>query len=511
MSNIASNNKKAMIEDISVFSAGTYLAQFAYCLRGFLNASILGPAMYGLWSALNIISSLGFYSPLGVLEGMYREVPYSIGKGDPERAERAHANAFSFSLFSSILVAVFIIAFALFFRKSASAIEVIGLIAIAVMIIIQNMVNFYEIALSADKRFSVLATASSIFPIVCVALTLLFVPKWKIYGVYMIAILGPLLMVLFYYFVMEYKPRLIFDIKEAARLIKIGLPWMSLSLLPVALFAIDRALIFKFMGAANLGYYALGLLICRFLNYLPGVVARVVEPQIFHTYGKSEKAEDLAKYLFVPSKVMAVCLPLFIGTVYFVSSFVIRHFMREYIPSLTPVFILLFGKFFLLYCPTTTGFFVAVNKQRNVVYFYIVSIALTAILDITMLRLGLGLNGIAFVTCIVNFLLGTSLFIYSARLCSRGWLDSFKSCLKLYMPYLYVLMLALGLDFMFKGTLSIARDLLVVLLSVFVLFLGSLPFMAHLNKQIRLFEEIRALLKSKLGISLFRADKLNGS
>ncbi|HAZ09629.1 MAG TPA: hypothetical protein DCY56_00775 [Candidatus Omnitrophica bacterium] len=491
------NKKQEIIQDIAMFSTSSYFAHLAYFVRGFLNAHIVGPSMYGLWSALNIIFSFVFCPTLGVLDGMSREIPYSIGKGDYANADRVRANAFGFSLIASIIASISIIIVSLFFKRSLGLTGIIGILTVSIMIIVQNVENFYEMALSAEKRFSLISVANVLFPILCVILTLILVTKWGIYGIYGVAIFGPLAFCLFFYFTTRYKPNLKFDIKESFRLIKIGSPLLILSLVPFVLFTIDKILILKFLGTTELGYYTIGLLICMPLLYLPGIVGMVVEPMLFHKYGESEEIEDLRKYLFVPAKVMAVFLPLLIAVVYFASSFIIRHLLVQYTASLSPLFILLFGKFFLLFSPTTKGLLTALHKQDKMLYFYLIAVFLSTILDVFVLRLGLGLVGVAFVTALVGFLLGTSLFIYVSKFyLKKGW-RCLIACAKLYIPYIYILGVTIFLNFIIENSDAFFQDLLLVFLKIIIITILSMPFIWYLNRRIRFSEEVALILKSK--------------
>jgi PST family polysaccharide transporter len=497
------NKKQEIIHDIYMFTTSSYFAQLAYFMRGFLNAHIIGPSMYGLWSALNIIFSFVFCPTLGVLDGMSREIPYSIGKGDYSNADKVRANAFGFSLVASIVASICIVIVSLFFRKALGLIGIIGILTVSIMIILQNVENFYEMALSAERRFSLISIANMLFPVACVILTLILVSRWKIYGIYAVGIFGPMAFSLFFYFTTRYKPNLIFDIKESLRLIKIGFPLLILSLVPLVLFTIDKIMILKFLGTTELGYYTLGLLICRTLLYLPGVVGIVVEPRIFYKYSEKGAIEDLKKYLFVPIKVMAVFLPLLITVIYFFSSFVIRHFLVQYTASLTPLFILLFGKFFFLFSPTTKGILTAINKQDRMLYFYLAAIFLSTILDALALKLGFGLTGVAFVTAAIGFLLGTSLFIYAAKFYFKNIRRCLIKCSKLYLPYTYILGVTIALNFMIQGHDSPFEDLWRVFLKVSIVTILSAPFIWYLNKQIRFSEEVAMIIRSKFNFSFF--------
>ena len=217
---------------------------------------------------------------------------------------------------------------------------------------------------------------------------------------------------------------------------------------------------------------------------------------------EKEEIEDLKKYLFVPIKAMAVFLPLLIAVVYFISSFVIRHLLVQYTASLSPLFILLFGKFFLLFSPTTKGLLTALHKQDKMLYFYLIAIFLSTILDIFVLKLGLGLIGVAFVTALVGFLLGTSLFIYVSKFyLKKGW-RCLIACTKLYLPYIYILGVTIFLYFIIKNNDAFFQDLLLVFLKIVIVTILSMPFIWYLNRQIRFSEEVALILKAILN-SLF--------
>ena len=491
------NKKSEMIRDISIYSGSSYVANIMYFLRGFLNASIVGPAMYGLWSGLNIILSFGFYAHLGVLQGMSREIPYSLGKGDERKADAVRDNAFGFCITASIVTAVLAVICSLFFKESLGLAGMIGIISVSVLMIVSNGIAFYRMALAATKRFSLIAMGDFVFPVIYIILTILLVPRWNIYGIYAVAVSCPIMMFLFFYFRTGYKPRVRFEFKTVFRLMKIGLPLMSLSLFPFILFTVDNILILRFLGAAQLGYYALALTIFKSITYLPGVVAKVTEPRLFHEYGETEKIESLKKYLFVPTKAMATFLPVLIGVIYFVSSFIIKYFMPQYMPSLGPLFIILFGKFFLLSAPTTMIFLTAVNKQHSVPYFYLIAAFSCALFDTLVLIMGFGLVGVALVTAIISFLLGTSFFLYAASFYLKKISDYFAICGRIYFPYLTILIFTIILNLTLRNGDVFRADLIFVFLKSVILIGISIPFILRLNKGIRLFEHIGLLLKYK--------------
>ena len=496
MSNLT-NKKKEIIQDISIVSASTYFAQMLYFLRGFLNANIVGPTMYGVWAALTILLTFGSYVHLGVLEGMSREIPYAMGKDDSAKADGIRANAFGFCVAGSLVIGFCSILFAFIFRESIGPVGFFGTITVSLLILLQNMILFYEKALAAVKRFSVIVASDVVFPLSYIILTLILVPTWKIYGIFAVALLVPLTMCLFYYLKTGYRPRLIFDRESIFSLVKIGFPVTALLMVPFVLFTIDRLFIFKFLGARELGYYALALLVSKSLLYFPAVVSIVIGPRLFHSYGKGENVEDLKKYLFLPTKAMSIFLPMGIGIIYLASSFIIRHYMPQYMASQTPLFILLFGKFFIIFAPTAVTLLTALNKQYKVLYYYLAAMLLASILDIMVLRAGLGLVGVALATTAVSFLLGTAIFLYAAGSYLKRRRDFFLNLARLYFPYTNVLCLTVILNSLFKNREAFVPDLLTVSLKILALLVISLPFIIRFNREIGFYRIIVQMFRAK--------------
>ncbi|MFA4991648.1 MAG: oligosaccharide flippase family protein [Candidatus Omnitrophota bacterium] len=490
------NGKKAMIQDMYVFSSSYHFAQIVYFIRGFLNAHIVGPSAYGLWAALGIMYDFAFLPLMGILNGMAREIPYAAGKGDEEAVGKIRSNAFGFTLASSAAFSILIACAAFFFRKSLGAAGVIGMVTIAMMVVVQNAATFYEMALAAVKKFSIVAAVSVIFPIFSVALTFMAVPRWNIYGIYAVAFLTPLAILLFYYFRARYRPVFRLDLKETFRLIRTGFPLMALALLPILLFTVDRMFILRFLGMTALGYYAFALLISRALIYLPGTLSMVLEPRLFHRYGETGNVKDLERYVFVPTEIMSVFLPLLIAVVYLVSSFVIRHLLVQYSDSLRLLFIVLFGKFFMLFSPMIKGFFTAINQQRRMLFFYAAAMFLSAALDFLVLKSGHGLIGVALVTALVSFLLGTSLFVYAMSFYLPRWSSRVLTCVKAYFPCAYIMAVTLALDIFIKDNHGLFHDLAFLLLKISALISLSIVFVLYLEKELGFTREIARLLKS---------------
>ncbi len=144
------------------------------------------------------------------------------------------------------------------------------------------------------------------------------------------------------------------------------------------------------------------------------------------------------------------------------------------------------------------GFFTAINKQKNMFFFYLVAMILSVILDFAVLKAGYGLVSIVYVAALVSFLLGSSLFIYASSFYFERWLSRIFVCIKMYFPFVYILGITLVLDLFMKDNHSLFHDLSFVFLKVAVLIVSSVLFILHLDRSTGLTREIVQLLRSKL-------------
>jgi len=73
-------SRRKAISDLSKAFISQYLTQFILFFRNFIFAKLLGPADFGLYSAIFLFFSYGNYSNLGVIDGLSRIVHMNLGR-----------------------------------------------------------------------------------------------------------------------------------------------------------------------------------------------------------------------------------------------------------------------------------------------------------------------------------------------------------------------------------------------------------------------------------------------
>ena len=489
------SDKQEIIRDTSFFSSSTYIARTMFFLRGFLNAKILGPGLYGLWSGLNIISNYASYSHLGCLNGMNREIPYQRGRHSIEDMKKIKDVAFTFCMLMNFIFSLILLIVAIVSWNKFSLAASIGLITIACFSFFYSIYEFYKTLLVATKKFSVISKANVIFPVIIASLTLILVPRFKIYGVYFVAILFPVLSLVYIWRKEPYKLKICLDFKEIFRLIKIGFPLVLINFLDETVMSVAIMTVLLLLGRVNLGYYSVAMLAAKFLIYLPETINTVFEPHVYQRYGETHDIEKLKRYLFKPTLIMGLLFPIILAVYYTGATFFIRHFMSKYTASIYPFSVIVVAIFFLSFSPTVFSFLVAINKQRFVVPIYLFGIMIVYVSSHVFIGMGFGITGVAFGFLLSSFFIGSTIFIYAIHYYIKNILESFLYLCSLWLPLLYMIALLYLGEIVIMSSTDLFMDALKLVVKLGSLFIFSLPLMYIANNKTGIVSEILRFLK----------------
>lgn len=481
-----SSDRQDIIRDTSFFSGSVYIAQAMFFIRGFLNARILEPSLYGLWSALNIILNYSTYVHLGSLNAMNREIPYQNGRNLAEGVSKVKDVTFTICLVASFVFSFALLIIAFLSSNRLPLNETVGLMTVAFMGIIFSLSEFYQTSLIAIKRFMLISKTNVIFSVLSVLLTLTLVPKLNIYGVYLVAALIPLVSILYVYLREPQTFRLRFDIKEITRLIKIGFPLVSKNFLGSTVASVAGLAVLSFLGKANMGYYSVGMLAGRFLTYFPNSIHRTFEPHIYQRYGQTQRISDLKKYLFKPTLVMSLLFPVLCAFYYTAVVFIIRHFLPKYIEAIYPFFVAVIGMFFMSFAPTSGAFITAINKQKLIVPIYLVGIAIVSLLSLVFINMGLGITGVSCALLVSSFFIGSATYIYAISHYMNNLFKCLVYLLTMSLPIVYMTLALIINEVFFPSSGEFALDLLQLFgrFGILTVFAAPLLYIADLNTRI---------------------------
>ena len=78
---------------VGSLAVGNYVALGLRMIGGVLQGRFVAPATLGLFAGIGLVMSYAPFLQLGILNGLNRELPYFIGKGDRQRVNELAAAA----------------------------------------------------------------------------------------------------------------------------------------------------------------------------------------------------------------------------------------------------------------------------------------------------------------------------------------------------------------------------------------------------------------------------------
>ena len=388
--------RKLIFKQTLHLSIANVASQGARFLKNFILAGLLGPVYFGLWNGLQVFLIYGTNAHLGVLHAMAREIPMSRGAGMDEKIPTLASTGLTVSLLTSIAAAVLITA-AVLLSMGAQA-ELLTILLLLPVLISQQVFLFYQFLLRADDEFGSLSRVLAITAVLELLVSLAFVYLFGFNGVLLGLIAGQGIGILIA-FVSKRRVRLRFEIDYTMMrsLLQTGFPIMLTVLGYYLLTTIDRLLIITIAGSETLGYYALGSLAITALAYVPITINQVMYPKFAERFGSTQDPAALSGYLRIPTLATAHTMGFLLGAV-IIGLPLVELLLPKYAPGIPAARILLAGSYFLSLPGSSVSFLLTIGRQTQYLVFLAGAIALGALLDVTVLSFGWGIEGVAAVT-----------------------------------------------------------------------------------------------------------------
>ena len=477
------------------YSSSSVLAQALALITSFVAARILGPTDFGIWNAATLVLVYGAYFDLGILPAMARDLPFYIGKGDLLRANELKSNALAATIISSIVVSLITIGIS--FMPGNSPLMAIGLRGLAIAIFLQRLYAYYSTVLRCYNDFTLLSKLQVVFALLTTVLVILFVIQYGFNGRVMAAVLSQLIILITVLAVRKWKiiPRI--DFRVIGPLLKVGIP-IIISIVVIGLLTtVDRLMVIKYIGETQLGYFSIALLMATVVSLVPGMAIQVLYPRITHRYGELGKdTSALRNFVLMPPVLLSCLLPFLIGPLYLSLPFIVELLLPTYMQGTTAARIVLLGTFFFNIVGITDYFLVTIGKLKQLVFFGLFVLALNITLDLLIIRMKLGIEGIAIGgTLITYFCYASAIIGYALSHYTRNVGDWMKYFGKIILPFAYMLALLFTVQWMivFNDHASVLWKFLTVGAQLALFTLGCLPLLYAVTRELKM--EIRQLTR----------------
>jgi len=474
-------HEKEIIRDTSIFTIARYSAYFFTALTGLIIAKVLGPASFGVYSALMLIVTYSQYSHLGLLSAMIKKVPFYNGKKEYKKAREVKNITFSASLIIILFISLALI-IASFFIKNLDTHTINSIRIVATIIILQQLLFFYQHYLMFEKKFFMVGKTLLVYSITYFIFIIVLIMKFRLEGVFF-ALLIAYASVIFYIFKKErFKFKITIMPRKSIQLIKFGFPLLTMGIITIFLTSIDKLMIIKFMDNVQLGYYSIAVMIAGVIFFIPHSISYIMFPHILEKYGEKEDKIYLKNYLFQPTLIISYLLPIVMGVVFITAPVVIYYILPKYIQGITSAKILICAIFFMSIIVSASNFLITINKERKILLVQAISVIVAIILNYFFIINGYGINGVAIATAISYFFYSTCVLVYSFRYYIYRITELIKFFVKVYIPYLYII-LFLALSNIIPITGGLSRDMLLTAIKLVIFAVFSIPLVWIINKK----------------------------
>jgi len=489
------NERQQLLKNSAVYLAASFIAQLAGVVRSLMLPVLFTPAQLGAWNLMGVIMGYGSNSDLGIFQSMCKSIPTLRGQGNAVQVKTVVDSSLWVSMALAGVASVTLCLWAWFVSAEYSG----ALQITSIIIFLSAIFNYLFCLLRSDNRFSLASQGVAALGILSTLLVVLFAFGFSdpLKGALIGLTLAETIVIVYWFWKGNYSFTLHVHIKTVWDLLLSGFPLITISLLSAILLSMDRWIIAAKLTGTMLGYYALCIMVSNVTALVPGSISSVLYPKMLERYGICGNPRALCGLFSGPMRAVVALMSLLIGSGILIFPFLIRFFVPKYIPSITPLCILLGSVFFYSSVSITWALLISIDKQKYILRIILALIPLSLILDSIAVYMGWGILGVAWGTSVVYLCSGcgsTFLAAYYVFEQRKDMMVFFGEILGVFL--LMIVGLVLSMIIIPEGaTLGMASLFLALRLLLFSLVL--IPVLLWLNRKGELATIVREVLISR--------------
>jgi O-antigen/teichoic acid export membrane protein len=428
--------------------ASMYLFILFKLVAGFLVARFLGPAMYGVRTALGLAVDYEPYAQLGTYDSMLKEVPFHRARGNTATANAILSTVFTANLVAAATVGVLLaLAGWVVGRSGAEPIYSFFLFFLAVYAVVNRVRTFYATYLVADKQAYLLSQVRLMFGFLNGALGVGLVIPFGLPGLFSGLLLSAIITLAWTMYRLRWVPSLAFSGVLLWRLVRAGAPIMLIGLMFLLFRSVDKVIILGMLPHELLGQFAVAAIASAVVFDSVGDLLRVMFfPRLMEQVGRDAGREGVRTQLLQLTFVIGCLAPLLVGVLYLTVHLPIAHLAGEYLPSVEVARALAVGKFFfvLSLVPVLVG--IAVDRQGAVLLLTAAAITLNVVINIGLIASGFGIGGVAIGTGVSFALFSFATLAFVVRQVGGEASQAVRVFGGVLLPFCYAVALLLAID-----------------------------------------------------------------
>ena len=329
--------KPSILFLVSSLVGGNVVSMMLRMVGGVLQAKCVLPAVLGMYNSIGLVLGYAPFLQLGILNGINRELPYFVGKGDRQRVNELAAAAQAWALAVGGIVGIALSGVGCWQLAHGQWQLAAGWFTNAVLaVLLFYNTNYLQMTYRTGHDFARLAMSSVIENTVALALVSL-VALLNFYGLCLRALLTAAVSVSFLYYWRPVRVGPRWNWRHLKHLLVIGAPIFIVGQVYAWWTVLNSTLVFGYMGKQGLGLYAIVLVAGGALELLPTAVSQVLYPRMAEQYGRTGRLGDLIRMSIKPTIVSVVGMIPMIVLGWFAVGPVIRFILPAYVDAIPAV------------------------------------------------------------------------------------------------------------------------------------------------------------------------------
>ncbi len=329
------SNSRQTIRSVVALMSSSIATAVLTAIGGLLVARFLGPEITGTFRAFTIPLTYLIFLHLGTWDGLWRQIPYYVGKDRPEQVEEIASAAGAFNLFISIIVSIGFVGLALYSLSQRDLFGLFGWLSQAFVTWRILYGGYLASTYRTLHHFVALARIQVVQAVLSLGMVFLL-PILGFYGLCARMALPSLLAVSLYHRFRPLKVDYKFHPKALWELIKIGLPFSFWGNLYTSIwFATESALVLYLGGTTSLGLFSVAVVIRGAMNSLPMSIWQVLTPRVVTSHardGSIRKANDRIIWVTLGLTISMIVLA-YIGSI--LLEILVPYFIPKYIAGIS--------------------------------------------------------------------------------------------------------------------------------------------------------------------------------
>lgn len=365
------------------YLSSSLLASIVGIFTGFFTYRYIEPSLLGIWALFTIYEGYATFTRLGVINGLGRELPYLLGKGEVDEAEKLASTALSYSLFSNLIL---LIALPIFINDKSIDLSdynyILTLLVSLLRIFSSSYSSYLSVTFRTNRSFNDLSNINNILTLFRL-IFLLLVVYFGFIGLLIREILLSMIEMVLMHWKRPIRVLPKFSKSKLIKLVKVGFPLFLVSYLFSFVETIPRLYIIKFGSIDQLGLFSPIIIIQGLAILLPNAISSYMYPKMSFEFGASQDKSKIWRIVLLTSITSLVSgFPLFIS-VYFLADYVYLIFPK-YAEVSDYLKIASFGMLFIGY--KSSGLSFSVLKSWSTMIFNLLIYLLVSVLSLVLLH-----------------------------------------------------------------------------------------------------------------------------